>query len=330
MFPETSFHEFGKHLMFVIVDNRIHHTKNLGFPLENYLYLCGLSFPLKKSETLKNMEKRYRKKNAEYLREFQDTYAKDIITDKSLLKNLEKGLNENKNLHFFLSEVVPAYIGKEIQSKEIITIKKEDSIFEKILEGNVAVINKRIYPLHEINVPSMVKVDDKNYFFKTSKKTIDKVEQEFKYNLEEKLKKEVLEKIEESNEIKEKLLKLNNKIRDLTVKKHISLVGNCFEYGDIGYDPRLQKVYCFLRPHLNKKTYKNYKSRLGAIAVGINPPGLETNFAVISRKNENSNFNIDSSSLCLGASPKGYTTKQIVGYLLKESENIRWNKAYHE
>ena len=331
MFPETSFYRFGKqNLIFVIVNNLIYHTENSGTPHGDHISLCGLSFPLKKSETIQSMEKRYMKKNSSQLERFKEYYAETIKFEEEFLENLNKEITQNKNLHFFLSEVIPIYIGKEISSKELIEKKQEEGILEKILRGNVAIINKRIYPLYKIDDLSVIKVSGINYCFRTSNRTIESLEKQFMDNLEEQLKKEILEKIEHSKEIKEKVFGLATQIRDIALRKHVTGTNNLFEYGDVGYDAHLQKVYCILFPHYNKTIKKNLRERQGAIAVNILEQKLGTDYVILYRKKIDSNFVVGGSNLCPGMKPRGETTKDIVTFLLKAAENIRWNKAYHE
>ncbi|MDD5192121.1 MAG: hypothetical protein PHH54_00910 [Candidatus Nanoarchaeia archaeon] len=331
MLPETSFHKLGKNLMFAVINNTIYHTENAA-PSDNFMYLCGLSFPLKKSENLRNMEKRYLQRNSENLKEFQNQYSKNIRSDENLIARIDSEIRGNKNLHFFITQVIPAYCGELCQNniRRKLERVREEYIFEKLLGGNVAVINKRVYPLNEVRESSVIRLDWKNYCFDKSIKTIDMLESEFKFNLQENLKKNVLEKIQQSEGSKKKLSGLEGEIRDLTAKGHIRIVGNCYEYGDIGYDPKLGRVYCFFKAHYNKTTGKHYKERQVAVSISITPEGLKTDTQIISRNNENSDFFIDYSTPCLGKMPGGSTTGQIVGSLVKSALNINKQHSFHE
>lgn len=317
--------------MFVIVDNTIYHTENTA-PSDNFMYLCGLSFPLKKSENLKDMEKRYLHRTSKNLQEFQNRYAQNIKSDENLLTKIDNEIRENKNLHFFMTQVIPAYKGEISQNEEERKFDKveEEDILEKLTGGNVAVINKRVYPLNEVSVSSIVRLNWKNYCFDKSIKTIDRLESEFKFNIQEKLKKEVIRRIQQSEDSKKKLSSLEGEIRDLVAKGHIRIAGNCYEYEDIGYDPKLGRVYCFFAPHHNRTTNKSYRERSGAVSVCITPEGLTLDTKIIARDNENSDFSIDYATPCLGKMPGGCTTHQIVGSLIKSARNISKQKSFHE
>jgi len=333
MLPETSFHELGKQLMFVVVNNTIYHANN-SKDSENFIFSHGLKFPLKKSESIINIEDRYLKRHADALKNFQRKYAANINSNGTIIENIEAEFTRNKNLQFFISEVIPAYIGettgKTIQHSDSEIISKQ-RILETLLRENVAIINKRIYPLVEIVNLSNIRLNNKNYCFKQSEKTMDILEQEFQYHLKERLKKEILIKINQSNQIKQKLSNLNPEARDLAAKGHIKIIGGCYEYGDIGYDSKHQKIYYYLSPHYNKTIKKNYKKRQAVVSVNITDKGIVTNLAVMSRKNPNSDFQIDKSkSFCIGVNCKGTTTRNIVGYLIRASKNITKYKACHE
>src|SRR3989344_329609 len=168
MFPETPFYEFGKqNLMFIIFNNQIYHTENSTFynnDCNNCLFLCGISFPLKESETIQNMEKRYIKKNAKQIQKFKENYILSIRPDKNFLKDLEEKIKQNETLYFFLSEFIPAYIEEKNNFDKINHSKKECYILEDLLRENIVVINKRVYPLREINFPSIIRISGKNYF----------------------------------------------------------------------------------------------------------------------------------------------------------------------
>ena len=331
MLPKNPIYEFGnQNLMMVVVDGTIYHTENSGFPEKNYLSLCGTFFPLVKSETLRNIEKRYLRRNKKELEEFKAKYAEKISANKESLENLDEQLKQNKSLYFFLSQVIPIYIGEKIKERKKNDKQKKAIILENIVGKNFAVINRRIYPLKKIDSRSVIKVNGTNYFFDVSEKTIEKTEEEFQYYLRENLKEEVLEGIEELQKVKNKLLSLDSQVREFALKEHIAKVGACFEYGNIGYDPKNKRIYHFLPSHFNKTTKKFYTQKKGAIATNIDGSRLDTNFIIISRKNPKSDFKVDRTNLCLGMSPKGNSTKDVVAFLQKAAENIRWNGACYE
>lgn len=330
MLPETSFHKFGENLMFAVINKTIYHTENSA-PSDNFMYLCGLTFPLKKSEGIREQEKRYLQRNTEALKEFQNRYAQSVEADERLIEEIESSLSKNRTLHFFITQVIPAYCGHESLRKPGKKLEKtEGSIFENILERDIVVINKRVYPLNEVSASSIIRLNWRNYCFGKSVKTVDDIESEFQFNLQEKLKKEVLEKINQSEDSKKKLSKLEEEVRDLVAKRHIKIIGKCFEYGEIGYSPSLGRIYCFFDAHYNKTTNKSYKERQGAVSVCITSEGLNLNTKIIARDNESSDFHIEYSTPCLGKMPGGQTTSGIIGSLIKSAFNINKQKAFHE
>ncbi len=331
MLPETPFHKFGKeNLMFVIFNNTIYHTENAGMPNENYLSFFGLFFPLKKSETIQNIETRYIKRNSDVFEEFKRNYLATLRAGDDFVKNLDREIKNNKSLYFFITKIIPSYIEEKIreESKEA---KNDEAILEEIVHGNVAVLNKRVYSLAEIDISSVVRISGRHFWIKKSEKTIDRLEEEFQNRLEEKLKKEAIKEMNGAEEIKNKLISLEGFVRDLVVRRHLNSDGNFYEYGDVGYDSKLNKIYHLLPPHFNKTKLKHYGEGQAAIAVDINEGNLTlTNKSVVLfRKNRESDFSVDESYLCLGFGINGNSTEKVVSFLKKASVNIGVNKRFH-
>ena len=329
MLPETPFHKFGKeNLMFVVFNNTVYHTENSGMPNENYLSFFGLFFPLKKSETIQNIETRHMKRNLALFEEFKRSYVATLRSEDDFVKNLDQEIKNNKNLYFFVTKVIPSYIEEKIR-EESREAKNDEFILEEIVQGNIAVINKRVYPLAEIDVPSVVRISGKYFWIKRSEKTIDRLEEEFQIRLEEKLKKEAIREMNSAEEIKNRLIHLDGFVRDLVVRRHLNGGGNFYEYSNIGYDPKLSKIYHILPPHLNRTKLKHYGEGQAAIAVDVNEGNLASKPVILYRKNRKSDFSVDESYLCLGFAIKGNSTENVVSFLKKASVNIGVNKKLH-
>lgn len=325
MFPATQFHEFGKDLMFVVKDNTLFHTENAGRPTPDCLFLCNLAFPLVKSESLSSLEKRYREKNAQQIKSFQDTFALQASQANGNPEAIQAEMVKNPGVRFFVTEIIPTYLNKGSISL-FKPSRERGSIFEGVVGGDSAVINRRIYPLKEIAKPSVVRVSGKYFMFGPSAKTIAKAEEEFQRSFEEELKQEALLRVRQLS---------GDSSTDNTflwaIKKKITRAGECFEYGDLGYDPTLNRVYHLLRPHHNKTTHRHYKEGQGALSVPVlNTNSLASTPAIIYRKDRTSPFTLESVSLCLGTRAYGVTTKDIISFLSRASENIFYNRACHE
>ncbi len=333
MLPETSFHELGKTLMFVVVGNTVYHTENAA-PADDFMYLCGLTFPLRKSETLRDLEKRYMSRNSGSLQAFKAAYAKSVVPDENLIARIDSEAKANINLLFFITEVIPAYCNetskKRKEKKQEAKAEKteEGCIFEELLGGNAAVINRRVYPLNEVGMSSIVRLDWKNYCFDWSRMTIDALESEFQSHLQERLKKEVLDQIKYSEDSKKRLSGLEKRTRDLVTKGHVIIVGNCYEYGNIGYDPQTGRVYQYCTAHYNRTTSRSYREREVAISVLLNPKWNPLDTKIIARNS--SGFHIEYGTPCLGRMPGGSKTHQVIGSLAHSVANVNEQKAFHE
>jgi len=329
MFPESNLHKFGKKFIFVVKDGIVYNIDNVA-PSNNFFYFRGLTFPLIKSETIQNMEKRYLRKNSDTFKKFQDRYSQTISYNHTTASNLQTQMDKNKCLEIFVTQAVPAYMGQIIKRNGE-KIKHDKTITDSLLGNNFAIINKRIYPLGEINIPSTIRLNNRNYTLLTSRKTINNFEEEFQYHLEERLKKEVLQKIRESQKITEKVMSLDSIIRDLAIKGHVEKKGDCFEYADLGYTPKMQRIYCYIAPHFNKKTIKHYGKRKVALSVVVKPEGIGLQTMIIAKNKDQKDFHSECTSLCLGKSPNGTTPNQIIGSLYKSAYNIGCNThTFHE
>ncbi|MFH1586134.1 MAG: hypothetical protein ABIB79_05185 [archaeon] len=331
MFPETSFNRFAnENLMFVVSGGHIYHTESSRTCNGDYISLCGLFFPLRKSETLRNMEERYMQKNSDKFRGYKSAYAKSIKADKKFLNLFSGKLEENKNFYFFLSKIIPICIGKDIRLGKIKQNGQIDYILESHLQNNLAVINKRIYPLTKVPIPSVVKINGVDYFLNVSNRTVNAFEEEFRDSLTRKLEDDVHHGLAEIDEFTEELSKLSRDISHLVVKKHFNVTRNGIEYGDIGYDSNIKKVYHLLAPHYNKNTGKHYGKNQAAIGVDLISGQLSSNSSLLFRENSNSYFTVDYGRCCLGFSPKGNSPQSIVAFLRKAAINIEANRRVHE
>lgn len=331
MLSASPIYELGQNLMIVVHNGAIYHTENASRPAGDCLFLSDLAFPLVKTETLSSLEKRYIKKQQTEINKLEEQFLNEVAGKSAQIKALEDEIAKNTGLQFFVREVIPHYIRDSGETSPKIPHPKNisnESILEKLVGGNVAIINKRVFPLQDSKVPSFVRLSGKNYSFSASDKRLDTLENQFQLAILNEVKKKVLAKFDDFKSLNEE--KISSTLKGISAKAAMRKVGNCFEYGEIGYDPTNKRIYCRMAAHNDSYTGRYYNEGQSAFSLALSPQGIVDGRALLFREDETKNFRVESSTICIGVKQVGQGTHALVSYMVRAAKNIVRNGASHE
>ncbi len=312
MFPETEFHKLARHLMFLIVGDRIYHTTNSREVDKNFIFLFGLNFPLKRAETLEELEERYQKRNSAELQKFKEQHV-EALNEKNI-RELETALKTKEDLMFFFREICTRYnlstgykssicqfiAQQRAREKRAEEPRGKEHTLKKILTFNCAVVNGRIYPLEDYTSTFFANLDGKNYQIARAVMTVEEAEKAFFDQFALALKKEALLDFEQEKESSKRILELEKEIGSIEVLDGVRKYTHSYEFGEIGFDTSSKLVYWLLRPHYNETSGKSYGEGQSAVTLTLQSKNLGSTVKFAERNDRNSRFDIYSGSNCYG------------------------------
>ncbi len=337
--PETDFHKLSAAAMLLVSAGFLYLTKNAQEVGDDYLSLCGLKFPLMRTESLADMEARYRKRLRCEIERFQEDFL--TVTEDVFISELEETLRVEKGVCFFLKEICPRY---DLRAYEIMMKNHESdvkpkvkpeagkAILESLLEKNCAVINGRIYPFQRTTQDVHGKFKGVSFQLTQAVALTDDVERQFRTAFIERLKEEAMAKLNKGRSEYVKTRELVRELSSLGVFKGLKKYDHCYEYGQIGYDFTAKVIYWLTAPHFNHTTRKRYKEGQSAVTLTLNGGilGIQADFA--ERNDRNEAFVPCGKNICVGGAYRmeRKTIEDKIYYLKTFKEMVEAEKRVYE
>jgi hypothetical protein len=225
MFPQTKISSRGNSI-FLIFDSRYYVASNAATTASDNVYFGGLTFPLIKSGTLAEEETSYLKRNSKTILEEASKIEAQVETAGTA--DLTTKLNTNFELNFFLKNIARAdnpqikikeYNPRKISELPTGKISIENiAISSEILNENFLGVNARLYPLVEVEQPSVVFFGGRNYTIGKSKFTLEEVEQKYQTDLTQELKLRAIARSSKCREMHQELENLTGE-NNLLIKQ---------------------------------------------------------------------------------------------------------------
>lgn len=342
MIPDTSMYSRRK-LMFLIVGGRYYNASNSRDVNQDYLTLCGLKFPLTQGGNLEEEETTYMKRNARVMEEFKEDLERKINTGKESVPEIENDIKRKKDVLFFLKEICVEHARKFSQHQNMIYTtqsspiysRDKDAIFPKIIQKDYAVINERLYPLINSELPVFVSLKGKNYSLSSGEKTVGEVNSSFKQMLSQKLRLDAMQKCGKVKELERERQCLGNDIDARLNSLNVFLYRHAIEWNNddtiVGYDTTSKLLYCLIAPHQNQTTGQGYSEGQAVAALPFENMIIGTTAKFYSRNSRDSPLIIPSQSQCSGdLKLLGQTITDKLIYIRALAHQIFTNRAFYQ
>jgi hypothetical protein len=334
MFPETEFHKRGS-LMFLIVDGRYYNVSEAEFVEGDYLNL-GIRFPLKEGTTILEEERVYMKRNSRLFEEYKQRFREKVKVGEESIEDIKKDIEEKSDLLFFLEQVCPLYdrnltLPDFKKIERTVNAEVEKCFMPDLITQDYAVINGRLYPLIPTEEHIFVSLDGKKYTFGSSSETVDEIEGYFQTRLNQLIKWQAMQEIENLKTFRASEADLGKRINLLETLLSIGKSRYCYEYARLGYVPYHKRIYFLILPHYNHTTARQYGEGQSAVTLPFVKGIVGTDIKFMERKSRNHQFELDNTqSFCLEVYPKGDTLLDKLDYLYSAAHVIWKNQAFHE
>lgn len=281
MLPRTEFYEFGKRLMFLMLNNRYSHIENSRNCEDDFLFASGLKFPLVEGDTLEEATENYKNKFGERIEKYKEDKIKEIQNLKIPLQDLQQDLEKNEFLAFFLEQIQNL---NDKKTNPVILKDKEngnqkglkwpilkDTLSRLGLE-NIFVVNRRIFLLvHPDNVKRdpFIKIKGREYYLAKTKHITDDIEEIYQKELERELREEALEEAPLAKSLKQEIEQLKSYIKNLEEIKDLKKKEFCYEVGSVGLDTQKNLLYRLIPAFYNEYHGRNYEEGRSAFGIPI-------------------------------------------------------------
>jgi len=263
MFPETDFHKYNASV-FLIVGRRYYHLSKTPEQANGFIIYLNNKFHIAPGISLEDEERCYISENSRFFCEFKKI-EKDKLAKILGVECIEGDINLKNDILFFLNKIALPESERTLskQQKEryrelsykVFEAKKVQSfVFPMIIGGDCIIMNKNIFPLDYSKSSGQVFVNGRYYVIRDGAvATTDIVEREFHRRFRKKLEDEVYAEFSEAQRSES----------DISINLHMSAIGaskyRCaYEYGDLGFDTSIRRVYHLIKPHYNYNTGKSY------------------------------------------------------------------------